>query len=80
MPGSWDFWIDRGGTFTDVSARRPNGKIVAHKLLWEDREAYRSAAMAGIRRLLGLAPEDDIPADADRRGEDGHHRRHQCAA
>jgi 5-oxoprolinase (ATP-hydrolysing) len=62
MPGSWEFWIDRGGTFTDVIGRRPDGKLVTHKLLSENPEAYRDAAVAGIRHLLGLAPEEPGPA------------------
>src|SRR5215472_13509589 len=62
MPGNWEFWIDRGGTFTDVIGRRPDGKLVTHKLLSENPEAYRDAAVAGIRHLLGLAPDDPIPA------------------
>ena len=62
MRGSWEFWIDRGGTFTDVIGRRPDGKLVAHKLLSENPEAYRDAAVAGIRHLLGLAPGEPIPA------------------
>jgi 5-oxoprolinase (ATP-hydrolysing) len=52
--GSWDFWIDRGGTFTDVIGRRPDGSLVAHKLLSENPEAYRDAAVQGIRDLIGL--------------------------
>jgi 5-oxoprolinase (ATP-hydrolysing) len=60
--GKWDFWIDRGGTFTDIVARTPEGRIVASKLLSEDREAYRDAAIAGIRRLIGVAPDEAIPA------------------
>jgi 5-oxoprolinase (ATP-hydrolysing) len=59
---SWEFWVDRGGTFTDVIGRRPDGKIVTHKLLSENPEAYADAATAGIRRLLGLAPGEPIPA------------------
>src|SRR5215475_12705205 len=59
--GSWDFWIDRGGTFTDVIGRRPDGSLVAHKLLSENPEAYRDAAVQGIRNLLGLAPGAPIP-------------------
>src|SRR5712675_978733 len=59
--GSWDFWIDRGGTFTDVIGRRPDGTLVAHKLLSENPEAYRDAAVQGIRDLLGLAPGAPIP-------------------
>jgi 5-oxoprolinase (ATP-hydrolysing) len=61
MPGSWEFWIDRGGTFTDVIGRRPDGGLITHKLLSENPEAYRDAAVAGIRHLLGLAPEEPIP-------------------
>ena len=59
----WEFWIDRGGTFTDVIGRRPDGKLVAYKLLSENPEAYRDAAVAGIRHLLGLAPGESIPVE-----------------
>ncbi|PWB65310.1 MAG: 5-oxoprolinase [Bradyrhizobiaceae bacterium] len=59
---SWDFWIDRGGTFTDVVGRRPDGTLVAHKLLSENPEAYRDAAVQGIRDLLGLPAGAAIPA------------------
>lgn len=52
--GRWQFWIDRGGTFTDVVGRRPDGSLVTHKLLSENPEHYRDAAVAGIRHLLGL--------------------------
>jgi 5-oxoprolinase (ATP-hydrolysing) len=58
---SWDFWIDRGGTFTDIVGRRPDGSLVAHKLLSENPEAYRDAAVQGIRDLLGLKPGAPIP-------------------
>jgi 5-oxoprolinase (ATP-hydrolysing) len=61
MPKTWEFWIDRGGTFTDVIGRRPDGKLVTHKLLSENPEAYRDAAVAGIRHLLGLEPDEPIP-------------------
>ncbi|MGC9235618.1 MAG: hydantoinase B/oxoprolinase family protein [Thiomonas sp.] len=54
--GRWQFWIDRGGTFTDVVARRPDGALLTHKLLSENPEQYRDAAVAGIRQLLGLPP------------------------
>src|ERR1700758_1069313 len=57
----WDFWIDRGGTFTDVVGRRPDGTLTAHKLLSENPEAYRDAAVQGIRDLLGLAKGEPIP-------------------
>src|SRR5580700_10412872 len=59
----WDFWIDRGGTFTDVIGRRPDGKLVTHKLLSENPESYADAAVAGIRRLLGVAPGSPLPAE-----------------
>ncbi|MFO1059852.1 MAG: hydantoinase B/oxoprolinase family protein [Dongiaceae bacterium] len=60
----WEFWIDRGGTFTDVVARRPDGAIVTHKLLSENPGRYRDAALQGIRELLGLGGDDPIPAAA----------------
>jgi 5-oxoprolinase (ATP-hydrolysing) len=60
-PQSWDFWIDRGGTFTDIVGRRPDGHLIAHKLLSENPEAYRDAAVQGIRDLLGLKPGEAIP-------------------
>ena len=50
----WQFWIDRGGTFTDVVARRPNGSLATHKLLSENSGHYRDAAVQGIREVLGL--------------------------
>ncbi len=52
----WQFWIDRGGTFTDIVGRRPDGTLVTAKLLSENPEQYLDAAVEGIRRLLGLAP------------------------
>jgi 5-oxoprolinase (ATP-hydrolysing) len=58
----WDFWIDRGGTFTDVVGRKPDGTLTAHKLLSENPEAYRDAAVQGIRDLLGLKRGEAIPA------------------
>ncbi|MBV8241469.1 MAG: 5-oxoprolinase, partial [Hyphomicrobiales bacterium] len=59
--GSWDFWIDRGGTFTDVIGRRPDGALVAHKLLSDNPEAYGDAAVQGIRNLIGIKPGEPIP-------------------
>ena len=59
-PDRWQFWIDRGGTFTDVVGRRPDGSITTLKLLSENPEQYRDAAVAGIRRLLGLAAGEAI--------------------
>ena len=61
--GNWQFWIDRGGTFTDVVARRPDGGLVSHKLLSENPEQYRDAAVQGIRDLLGIAAGRPIPSD-----------------
>ena len=60
----WQFWIDRGGTFTDVVARRPDGTTVTHKLLSENPRHYDDAAMAGIRYLLGLSDGEPLPAEA----------------
>lgn len=59
----WQFWIDRGGTFTDIVARKPDGGIVTHKLLSENPERYRDAALQGIRDLLGLASSTPIPSE-----------------
>src|SRR5919109_5345408 len=61
MPGRWDFWIDRGGTFTDVIGRDPKGRLNPRKLLSENPEAYRDAAVQGIRDLMGLKPGEPIP-------------------
>src|ERR1700693_4338330 len=58
----WQFWIDRGGTFTDIVARRPDGSIAAHKLLSENPGRYADAALAGIRDFLGLGSDQAIPA------------------
>jgi 5-oxoprolinase (ATP-hydrolysing) len=63
MSGNWEFWIDRGGTFTDVIGRRPDGSLVTRKLLSENPEAYRDAAVHGIRHLLGLEPGAAIPSE-----------------
>jgi len=60
--GRWEFWIDRGGTFTDIVARRPDGRLVARKLLSQNPAAYKDAAVAGIRQLLGVNPGQEIPA------------------
>ena len=56
----WDFWIDRGGTFTDIVARAPDGGLVTAKLLSHDPARYRDAAVAGIRRILGVG-EGPLP-------------------
>jgi 5-oxoprolinase (ATP-hydrolysing) len=63
MDRRWEFWIDRGGTFTDVVGRRPDGTLAVHKLLSENPGAYDDPAVAGIRHLLGIAPGDPIPAE-----------------
>ncbi len=62
MKSGWQFWIDRGGTFTDIVARQPDGELKTHKLLSENPEAYRDAAVQGIRDLLGVAKDAPIPA------------------
>ena len=59
----WQFWIDRGGTFTDVVARQPDGSLVTHKLLSDNPEQYGDAAIAGIRRLLRVAANAAVPVD-----------------
>ncbi|KAB7738899.1 5-oxoprolinase [Parvibaculum sedimenti] len=61
MTERWDFWIDRGGTFTDIVARTPQGKLVARKLLSENPERYEDAALAGIGELLGMSPGTPLP-------------------
>ena len=58
----WDFWIDRGGTFTDIVGRAPDGALHPHKLLSENRQAYSDAAVQGIRDLLGVTAGQPIPA------------------
>jgi len=60
--GHWQFWVDRGGTFTDVVGRAPDGALRSHKLLSENPERYDDAAIQGIRDLLGLRPGEVIPA------------------
>ncbi|MEM8787991.1 MAG: hydantoinase B/oxoprolinase family protein [Pseudomonadota bacterium] len=57
----WDFWIDRGGTFTDIVARDPQGVLHTAKYLSENPDVYDDAALHGIRRVLGLAAADKIP-------------------
>ncbi|MET0264307.1 MAG: hydantoinase B/oxoprolinase family protein [Duganella sp.] len=59
----WQFWIDRGGTFTDIVARPPDGQLRTLKLLSEHPEQYADAAIAGIRQLMTLAPGEPVPAD-----------------
>ena len=57
----WQFWIDRGGTFTDIVGRAPDGELHTHKLLSENPEAYEDAALQGIRDLLGVDGSEPIP-------------------
>ena len=64
MYSGWQFWIDRGGTFTDVVGRAPDGSIRIHKLLSENPEQYSDAAIQGIRDLLGLARGAPLPEAA----------------
>jgi 5-oxoprolinase (ATP-hydrolysing) len=59
----WQFWIDRGGTFTDVVAQDPDGHLHTHKLLSENPEQYRDAALAAIRHFLGIKPGEAIPGE-----------------
>ena len=73
----WEFWIDRGGTFTDVVARSPAGELKTLKLLSVDPERYDDAAVAGIERLLAAAPAGER---AHRRRQDGHDGRDERAA
>jgi 5-oxoprolinase (ATP-hydrolysing) len=57
----WQFWIDRGGTFTDIVAKRPDGKLIIHKLLSENPEHYTDAPVQGIRDILGIDKDAPIP-------------------
>ncbi|AKG21938.1 hydantoinase B/oxoprolinase family protein [Calothrix sp. 336/3] len=59
----WEFWIDRGGTFTDIVAKRPDGKLVIHKLLSENPEQYADAPIQGIRDILGISGDVAIPTE-----------------
>ena len=60
----WQFWVDRGGTFTDIVARHPSGRLLTHKLLSENPEQYQDAAVAGIKLLLGIAPDAPISPES----------------
>src|ERR1700730_2925210 len=62
MSGRWQFWVDRGGTFTDIVGCAPDGSLHTHKLLSENPSQYPDAAVEGIRRLLELAPGESITA------------------
>jgi len=63
MTAKWNFWVDRGGTFTDIIGQAPSGELTAVKTLSENPGAYRDAAVAGIRAILQLSPEAPIPDD-----------------
>src|SRR5690606_4803644 len=66
IPGGdsrWQFWVDRGGTFTDIVGRGPDGALVTHKLLSDNPAQYPDAALAGIRKLLNVAPDQAIPVE-----------------
>jgi len=60
--GRWQFWIDRGGTFTDIVAQHPDGRTIVHKLLSENPERYTDAAIQGIREILGVPADAPLPA------------------
>ncbi len=60
---AWQFWMDRGGTFTDIVAKRPDGRLVTHKLLSENSSHYSDAAIEGIRQLLQLKSDQALPLD-----------------
>src|SRR5665648_335054 len=64
MSGNWQFFIDRGGTFTDIVGRAPDGRLVTAKLLSENPEAYADAAIAGIADLLGVSRARPLPSQA----------------
>ena len=64
--GRWQFFIDRGGTFTDIVARAPDGRLITHKLLSENPQAYPDAAVAGIADLLGARAASRFPSRSHR--------------
>ena len=59
--GQWQFYIDRGGTFTDIVAKTPQGQIIVHKLLSENPEQYQDAPIQGIKNIMGIAADEPIP-------------------
>jgi len=63
MTDRWNFWIDRGGTFTDIVGRAPDGNLTTHKLLSDNPRRYTDAAVQGIRDLLELDADEVIPLD-----------------
>src|SRR5690625_320248 len=62
-PQKWQFWIDRGGTFTDIVVRRPDGELLTHKLLSDNPSQYPDAALAGIRTMLGIGLDEPIATE-----------------
>lgn len=62
MSSGWQFWVDRGGTFTDIVARDPSGRLSTHKLLSENPEHYSDATIAGIKQILDIALDQPIPS------------------
>lgn len=62
--GAWEFWIDRGGTFTDIVARRADGTLVTRKLLSDNPRQYADAAIAGIRDILQVPPDQPLATDS----------------
>ena len=59
----WQFYIDRGGTFTDIVGKNPDGKIMVHKLLSENPEHYQDAPIQGIRDVMGIPPDEPLPTE-----------------
>lgn len=63
VDNKWQFWIDRGGTFTDIVVRRPDGQLLTHKLLSDNPAQYPDAALAGIRQVLGVGLDEPLPTE-----------------
>ncbi|MDT9188279.1 MAG: hydantoinase B/oxoprolinase family protein [Limnospira sp. PMC 894.15] len=61
LVNKYQFWVDRGGTFTDIIARKPDGSLVTHKLLSENPQRYQDAVVAGIKEILGIGLHEPIP-------------------
>lgn len=61
LVNKYQFWVDRGGTFTDIVARKPDGSLVTHKLLSENPQRYQDAVVAGIKEILGIGLHEPIP-------------------
>ena len=80
----WRFWIDRGGTFTDVVAVDPKSELHTKKLLSENPESYEDAALEGIRQFLGTPKNEPLPGHIRQflnpLRQNGNYSRHQCFA